>query len=136
MAELVADVPVFLLGRPASAAPAALPDQALVRRLAGVFAATPLGHHHLQARAVQRLQGLRFRVKLRKVAARRGRQTAHEWSHHAAIVLAGVHGYLRESAAALGEGGLGSSMAQLLLLSCGLERGPRGKSDCLFEERD
>ena len=69
---------------------------------------------------MQRLQGLRLRVELREVAAGRGCQAAHQWSHHSAIVLAGVHGYLRESAAALGEGALGSSMAQLLLLSSGL----------------
>lgn len=77
VAKLIANVPVLLLRRPASATPAALPDQALVGRLAGVFAAVALGHHHLQARAVQGLQGLRLRIELRKVAARRGRQAAH-----------------------------------------------------------
>ena len=77
VAKPVANVPILLLRRPATGTHAALPDQALVGRLAGVFAAVVLGHHHLQARAVQRLQGLRLRVELREIAARRGRQAAN-----------------------------------------------------------
>lgn len=103
VAQLVADVLVLLLRRVAR-----LPGQALAGRLAGVLAVA-LGDHHLQAGAVQGLEGLGLGVELRKVSPRRAQ--AAQGSHHTPIVLAAVHGYLRERATALCEGGLGSSMA-------------------------
>lgn len=83
-----------------------------VRCVAGILAqwlarlvAVALWHHDLEAGGVERLQRLGLRVQI-------GQVPAAQRSHHAAIVLAAVHGYLRDRGAAGQQRRARPSMAQ------------------------
>lgn len=110
MAELVADVLVPFVRCVAGI---------LTQRLARLVTVA-LWHHDLKAGGVERLQRLRLWVQISQVPAA-------QRSHHAAIVLTAVHGYLRERGAAGRQRRARPSMAQPAAIRTHLTHGHTGE---------